>query len=304
MSALTSSIAIDHRRTWTDRLASAIIAGLFVLACVPLVGLLWTVVKRGLARFDLVFFTSSMRDVIGPGGGAVHAIIGTAEITLAASVISVPVGLGTAIYLVEYGRGVFPKVIRFLTDVMTGIPSIVAGLFAYALIVIVAGPGARSGLAGAVALSLLMIPVVVKSSEEILVLVPDEVREASTGLGAPKYKTVVSVVLPAAMSGIVAGIMLGICRIIGETAPLLLVAGFTDSVNHNLFSGRMATLPVYIYSQWQNKGADQSAYDNRAWTAALVLIIIVLVFNLAARFVSHLLSPRTRSSRSSRKEQR
>jgi len=276
-----------------NTLAAIVISGFFLLALIPLVSLLWTVVSRGLARFDMTFFTNSMRGIVGDGGGAIHAITGTALITLAAVVISVPIGVGTAIYLVEYGRGAMPTVIRFLTDVMTGIPSIVAGLFAYALIVLFVGPGARSGIAGAIALSLLMIPVVIKSSEEMLMLVPDELREASIALGAPKYTTVTTVVLPTAMSGIVAGVMLGICRIIGETAPLLLVAGFTDSMNRDLFSGRMATLPVYIYSQWQNKGANGAAYDNRAWTAALVLIGLVLVFNIVSRLLARFLAPHT-----------
>ena len=295
MTVIETLPTISPRRKITNRVATIIVTGGFLLALIPLGSLLWTVVSRGLARADLTFFTNSMRGVVGEGGGAIHAITGTALITLAAVVISVPIGLGTAIYLVEYGRGAVPKLIRFLTDVMTGIPSIVAGLFAYALIVIFVGPGVRSGIAGAIALSLLMIPVVVKSSEEMLLLVPGDLREASFALGAPKYKTVSSVVLPTAMSGIVAGVMLGICRIIGETAPLLLVAGFTDSMNRNLLSGRMATLPVYIYSQWQNKGANPAAYDNRAWTAAMVLIGLVLLFNITSRLVSHFLSPRSSS---------
>jgi phosphate transport system permease protein len=136
-----------------------------------------------------------------------------------------------------------------------------------------------------------MIPVVIKSSEEMLQLVPNDLREASIALGAPAYKTVTSIVLPTALPGILAGIMLGIARIIGETAPLLLVAGFTDSMNHNLFDGRMATLSVYIYSQWQNKGANQAAYDNRAWTAALILIAFVLILNLISRVAVRFLSP-------------
>jgi len=294
MSTVTFT-GVSTRRKVVNKIATIVIAAFFILALIPLVSLLWTVVSRGLARMDLTFFSSSMRGVVGEGGGAIHAIMGTGLITCAAIVISVPIGLGTAVYLVEYGRGAIPRVIRFLTDVMTGIPSIVAGLFAYALIVIFVSPGARSGIAGAVALSLLMIPVVIKSSEEMLLLVPGDLREASIALGAPKYKTVTTVVLPTAMSGIVAGIMLGICRIIGETAPLLLVAGFTDSMNRNLFEGRMATLPVYIYSQWQNKGANQAAYDNRAWTAALVLICLVLIFNIASRVVARFLAPRTSS---------
>ena len=293
MSIPTTLGSIGLRRRITNTVAKTAIVGFFVLALIPLVSLLWTVVSRGMARMDLTFFTNSMRGVVGEGGGAIHAITGTALITAAAVIICVPIGVGTAIYLTEYGRGPIPKLIRFLTDVMTGIPSIVAGLFAYALIVIFIGPGARAGIAGSIALSLLMIPVVIKSSEEMLLLVPEDLREASMALGAPKYKTITTVVLPTSMSGILAGVMLGVCRIIGETAPLLLVAGFTDSMNRNLLDSRMATLPVYIYSQWQNKGANQAAYDNRAWTAALVLIAIVLIFNLGARALSHLLSPKT-----------
>lgn len=288
--------ALSLRRRVTNKTATILITSFFFLALIPLVSLLWTVVSRGLARLDLTFFTSSMRGVVSDGGGAIHAMMGTALITAAAVIISVPVGVGTAVYLVDYGTGTMPRLIRFLTDVMTGIPSIVAGLFAYALIVVFVGPGARAGIAGAVALSLLMIPVVIKSSEEVLRLVPEDLREAGIALGAPKYKIVTSIVLPTAMSGILAGIMLGVCRIIGETAPLLLVAGFTDSMNRNLFSGRMTTLPVYIYSQWQNKGANQAAYDNRAWTAALILIVFVLIFNLASRGVARFFGPRHASA--------
>ncbi len=288
---------VTTRRKVTNQVAGVVITLCFLAALVPLGSLLWTVVSRGFARLDPEFFTWSMRGVIGEGGGAVHAITGTALITLAAVAISVPIGVGTAIYLVEYGRGALPRVIRFLTGVMTGLPSIVAGLFAYALFVIVAGPGARSGLAGAVALSLLMIPVVITSAEEMLRLVPTDVKEAAIALGAPKYKTITAVILPTALSGIVAGVMLGVCRIIGETAPLLLVAGFTDSMNSNLFTDRMATLPVFIYSQWQNKGANQAAYDNRAWTAALVLIGLVLIFNIASRVITHVLGVKTTRSR-------
>lgn len=294
---MSPAYTVAIRRRVVNRLATVIITVCFLAALVPLASLLFTVVSRGLARLDPTFFTWSMRGVVGEGGGAIHAIVGTALITLAAVIISVPIGVGTAIYLVEYGRGPLPRLIRYLTDVMTGIPSIVAGLFAYALIVMFVGPGARSGIAGAIALSLLMIPVVIKSSEEMLVLVPDDLREAATALGAVKSKTVSLVVVPTALSGIVAGVMLGVCRIIGETAPLLLVAGFTDSLNRDLFSQRMASLPVYIYSQWSNKGANQAAYDNRAWTAALVLIAIVLIFNLAARAIAYFFSPRTSAQR-------
>jgi phosphate transport system permease protein len=275
-----------------NSVATWVISGLFVLALVPLVSVLATALTRGLARFDASFFTNSMRGVVGAGGGALHAIVGSAWITGATVVMSVPVGIVAAIYLVEYGRGPFARTVTFLVDVMTGIPSIVAGLFAYTVFSLIMGPGARSGLAGALALSLLMIPVVIRSSEEMLRLVPDDLREASYALGVPKYRTILRIVLPTSVSGIVSGVMLGVARVVGETAPLLLVAGFTDAMNYNLFAERMSTLPVYIYSQWKFKGTDVAAYDNRAWTAALVLIGFVLVCNLASRLVARLFAPK------------
>ena len=210
---------------------------------IPLISLAWTVITNGLERFDAEFFTHSMRNVVGEGGGVLHAIVGTLLITGTAAIISVPIGLMTSIYLVEYGRGQLARGITFLVDVMTGIPSIVAGLFAYALFAIFLGPGIRIGIVGAVALAVLMIPVVVRSSEEMLRLVPNELREAAFALGVPKWLTIVKVVLPTSIAGITTGIMLAIARVIGETAPLLITAGFTASMNYNLFDGRMTTLP-------------------------------------------------------------
>jgi phosphate transport system permease protein len=259
-------------------------------AVIPLASLLWTVVSRGWRRLDADFFSMSMRGIVGPGGGAIHALTGTLLITAAASVVAIPLGILSAIYLVEYGRGPLRRVITFLVDVMTGIPSIVAGLFAYAVLSLLLGPGARSGVAAAGALVVLMLPVVIRTSEEMLRLVPNDVREASAALGAPYWRTITTVVLPTAFSGLVSGALLGVARIIGETAPLLLVAGFTDSMNRNLFDGRMATLPVFIYSQWQNKGANAAAYDDRAWAAALLLVVTVLLLNLGARAMVTLLS--------------
>jgi len=276
------------KRRFKDSAMQAVVTGAFILAAIPLVSLLWTVISRGLARFDVEFFTHSMRGIVGPGGGVLHALVGTLIITLTAAVMSIPLGVLTAIFLVEYGRGAFARTIRFLVDVMTGIPSIVAGLAAYALFSIIFGPGVRSGFAGAVALTIIMTPVVVRATEEMLALVPLELREASYALGVPKYRTILKVVLPTALSGIVSGAVLGISRIVGETAPLLLVAGFTDSMNYNLFSGRMASLPVYIYGQWANKGVDTAAYDNRAWSAALLLIAVVVTLHLVARGVVRL----------------
>jgi phosphate transport system permease protein len=208
--------------------------------------------------------------------------------------MSVPIGLFTAVYLVEYGGGRMASWITFLVDVMTGIPSIVAGLFAYALFVIFFGEGVRMGFGGAVALSVLMIPLVVRSSEEMLKLVPNELREASYALGVSKWRTIMKVVIPTALAGIVTGITIAIARIIGETAPLLIICGSTDSVNMNPFDGRMMTLPVYIYSQYKNPGIPPEFSIERAWGAALVLTVIIMVLNAVARFISWKFSPKTK----------
>lgn len=285
---------VEGARRAFDRFITGIVSSAFAVAMVPLVSVGWTVISNGLARFDATFFSSSMRGVLGEGGGAVHAIWGTVLITGAAAIISIPIGLMTAIYLIEYGQNSrLGKAITFLVDVMTGIPSIVAGLFAYALFALIFGPGVRMGFAGAVALSVLMIPVVVRSSEEMLRLVPNELREASYALGVPKWLTIVKVVLPTSIAGITTGVMLAIARVIGETAPLLITAGFTDAMNLNLFDGRMQTLPVYIYSQYAYKGIPPEAYVDRAWAAALTLILIVMALNLVARLVAKVFAPKT-----------
>ena len=286
------SRVFEGRRKSVDRVMAGVITAAFLIALIPLISLVVTTTADGLNRFDLQFFTSSMRNVVGAGGGGLHAIIGTLLVTGAATIISVPIGIMTAIYLVEYGRGRLAKSITFLIDVMTGIPSIVAGLFAFALFALVFGPGIRFGIGGAVALSLLMIPVVVRSTEEMLKLVPNELREASYALGVPKWLTIVKVVVPTAIAGIITGVMISIARIIGETAPLLLIAGLSTSVNYDLFSERMTTLPVYVYTQYTIQGADAQAYIDRAWTGALVLIIIVLLLNLIARILSRVLAPK------------
>lgn len=283
---------VEGSRRATDRFVTALVTGAFLLAMIPLVSLSITVVTFGLARFDAEFFTYSMRSVTGEGGGALHAIIGTLLMTGTAALISIPIGLMTSIYLVEYGRGRLAQGITFLVDVMTGIPSIVAGLFAYALFAIFWGPGTRTGIAGAVALAVLMIPVVVRSSEEMLRLVPNELREAAYALGVPKWLTIVKVVLPTSIAGITTGIMLSIARVIGETAPLLIAAGFTNSMNYDLTEGRMQSLPVFVYTQYANQGTPASAYLDRAWAAALTLILIVMALNLIARLVARFFAPK------------
>jgi phosphate transport system permease protein len=258
-----------------------------------LVSLILEVVRRGLERLDATFFTNSMSGVVGEGGGAYHAILGTLIITGLAAVISVPIGLMTAIYLVEYGTGRLKKAITFLVDVMTGIPSIVAGLFAYALFALFFGPGVRMGIGGAVALSVLMIPVVVRAGEETLKLVPNELREASLALGVPRWRTVVKVVLPTAAAGLGTGVTLAVARVIGETAPLLVIVGITSGTNLNPFDGRMATLPVFSYYQLTQPGVPPEFAIDRAWTAALVLIVIVMGLNLVARLISRFFAPKT-----------
>jgi phosphate transport system permease protein len=287
------SRAVEGARKATDRGVTFLVSVAFLVAIAPLISLLYTVVKRGAARFDADFFSISMRGVIGEGGGAYHAILGTLIITGLATLISVPIGVMTAIYLQEYGSGRLRRWTTFLVDVMTGIPSIVAGLFAFALFSLLTGnAGYRAGIGGAVALSLLMIPIVVRSSEEMLKLVPMDLREASYALGVPKWLTVLKVVLPTALAGIVTGIMLAIARVVGETAPLLLVAGFTDSMNYNLFDQRMATLPVYVYTQLTQPGANTQDFFERAWTGALTLILFVLLLNVLARLVARFFAPK------------
>lgn len=285
----------------------------FLLALVPLVWLITTVVVRGASRFfvdssgehnfNLDFLTTSMRGVYGglPEGGIMHAAVGTLVITLIAAAISVPIGLLTAIYMVEYGRGWLKTAVTFFVDVMTGIPSIVAGLFAYALFAVVMGPGTKTAVVGAVALSVLMIPVVVRSCEEILRVVPNELREASYALGIPKWLTVLKVVVRTAFAGITTGVMLAVARVIGETAPLLIAVGVADSLNWNPLDGRMMTLPVYIVSEYRKGPQPCHNPDiacvpditvDRAWAAALVLILIVMALNLIARLIARYLSPR------------
>jgi phosphate transport system permease protein len=281
------------RRKIVDKAATALVTAAFLLAMFPLVSILWTVISKGAAVLSAEFFTYSMRNVVGEGGGIYHALVGTLLITGAAAVISIPVGLLTSIYLIEYGEGrPMARLVTFLVDVMTGIPSIVAGLFAYALFVVFFGPGVRMGFGGAIALSLLMIPVVVRSCEEMLKLVPHELREASYALGVPKWRTILKVVLPTALAGIVTGITLAVARVIGETAPLLIIAGASDSVNFDLFNDRMATLPVFTYSAIASPGVPPGPSIDRAWGAALVLLIIVMLLNLLARIVSTVFSPK------------
>lgn len=317
MADLTTSPlgTLSVRRRFVNGFMGALVYAAFGLALIPLVWLSITVVRKGVDRFfvnsagehvfNIEFLQQSMQGVFGgmPSGGIFHAIWGTLLITLTAAVISVPIGLLTAVYIVEYGQGRLKKAVTFFVDVMTGIPSIVAGLFAYSLFAFMVGPGTKTGFVGAIALSVLMIPVVVRASEEMLRLVPNELREASYALGVPKYLTVIKVVLRTAVAGLSTGVTLAIARVIGETAPLLIAVGVVTSTNFNIFEGRMMTLPVYIVSEWRkgpavcNDPADTMCLpeitEYRAWAAALVLILIVMALNLIARLISRYFSPKT-----------
>jgi len=287
------SRSVEGKRKSTDRLVTTVVTSAFVLAMIPLVSLIYTVLKNGLPRLDSTFFNSSMLGVVGEGGGAYHAILGTVVITLLTTVISVPIGLLTAIYLVEYGTGRLKQAITFFVDVMTGIPSIVAGLFAYALFRIFFGTGIRLGIMGAVALAVLMIPVVVRSAEEVLKLVPNELREAAYALGVPKWRTIVKVVIPTSIAGLGTGITLAVARVIGETAPLLVTVGLITGTNLDPFDGRMATLPVFAYYQLTQPGVPPEFGIERAWTAALLLIMLVMALNIVARLISRFFAPKT-----------
>lgn len=284
------SYRYEGSRYATDRFATTMVTVAFGLALIPLVSLLWTVIKNGAGVITFDFLNTNMVGVFGEmtEGGIYHAIWGTILVTLAATAISVPIGILTAIYLVEYGRGALARGVTFFVDVMTGIPSIVAGLFAFSLFTLLFGPAYRAGIMGATALAVLMTPVVIRSVEEMLRLVPNELREASYALGVTKARTIFKVVLRTAIGGIVTGVMLAIARVIGETAPLLLTIGIAADVNWNLLEGRMATLPVFAYRQYQQGGIGV----DRAWGAALVLIVIVMVLNILARMISKYFAPK------------
>jgi phosphate transport system permease protein len=277
-------LGASGRRRLVDRTMRSLSWLSFLVALTPLVIVLGYTISNGAKRFDLRFLTHSMAGVAptDAGGGAYHAIVGTLEQVAITSVISVPLGLAAAVYLTEYGRGWLPRAIRFFVDVMTGVPSIVAGLFIYVFWVLGLHQG-FAGFAGALALVILMLPVIIRSAEEMLLLVPTALREASYALGVPQWKTIVRIVLPTASAGLVTGIMLAVARVIGETAPLLLTVFGTDYINTNPFKGAQSGLPMFIYNQAQQPY--QTAID-RAWAGALTLILIVVVLYTAARLLT------------------
>ncbi|MGB9378507.1 MAG: phosphate ABC transporter permease PstA [Mycobacteriales bacterium] len=279
-----ASWRVEGRRRAVNRLVTVGAAAAFVLALLPLGAVLTYTVSRGLRRFSFDFLTHSMAG-IGPldkGGGAYHAIMGTLEQVGLATLMAVPLGLLVAIYITEYGRGRLARSLRFFIDVMTGVPSIVAGLFIFAFWVVALRRG-FSGFAAALALGILMLPVVVRTAEEMIRLVPDTLREASYALGVPKWRTIVSIVLPTALTGITTGILLAVARVTGETAPLLLTAFGNNFIHVNPFDGSQSGLPLLVFQQ------TQSAFDvsvDRAWAGALTLILIVVLLYVTARLLT------------------
>ena len=286
------TLSVEGRRHAVDRLATSLIYATAVAALVPLVWILITVLLKGLSVMSWSFLTETMRNVDPrkEGGGVFHAIIGTLETVGIAALLSVPVGVLTAIYLVEYGKGRLAKAINFFVDVMTGIPSIVAGMFIFTFWILTLG-FPTSGFAGALALSILMVPVVVRSSEEMLRIVPNELREGALALGVPKVTVVLKIVVPTAISGLLTGVMLAVARVTGETAPLLLTTFLAQDTNWNPFSDPQASLPTFIWDQI-SRGTEPAL--NRAWGGALVLITIVLIFYAGARLLAIRYAPKSR----------
>jgi phosphate transport system permease protein len=270
------------RRT-KNRLMTVLMVLAFVITIVPLGFVLVTVIAKGASVISWQFLTSGIPPNVLPAnvGGMGPAIVGTLEITALATVISVPIGVLGAIYINEYGgKGILARIVRFMSDVMTGVPSIIMGLFIFTLWTL---HFQYSGLGGALALACLMLPIIIRSSEEMLKLVPDALRQGSYALGASKARVTVTVVLPAAIGGIVSGALLAVARAAGETAPLLFVIGIVTSVNKNVFSGPTTSLPSQIFN---NATQPYTGAQARGWGAALTLVVIAFIFMITARLVT------------------
>lgn len=280
---------ISPVRKVKNAVATTLFAASFVIAMIPLVWVLYTVLERGLrAVITADWWTRSLAGVLPDqvAGGVYHAIYGTIVQAAIAAAFSVPLGIMAAIYLVEYGTGKFAKVTTFMVDILAGVPSIVAALFIFALWIATLG-FPQSAFAVSLALVLLMLPVVVRNTEEMLKLVPDELREASYALGVPKWKTILRIVVPTALPGMISGVLLALARVMGETAPVLVLVGYARSINYDAFNGNMASLPLLIYTELINP---EAAGRLRVWGAALTLILLVAVLYVAAGFVNRYLN--------------
>jgi phosphate transport system permease protein len=275
--------AVSGRRRATDRVARGLLLALTLVALVPLVLVLFYLVKEGLGAWSGDFFTTDPTGrFLGPPGGVKSAILGTIEMVALASAVAIPFGIGVALYLVEFGKtGRFANVVRYFVDVMTGVPSVVFGLFVYIVLVVTKIGGTFAGWKGSIALALLMLPVVTRSAEVVLNLVPNSLREAALALGAPRWKVVFRIVLPTALPGLVTGSLLAVARAAGETAPLLFTAAFVFGTQFDL-SQRMNSLPLQIFN---DVGQAQDRLVQRAWGAALTLVVLVLLLTILARLV-------------------
>jgi phosphate transport system permease protein len=281
---MSTLVPVSPGRRRKDRAMRAVLAGATVLALIPLVLIIWYLVKKGIGAWSGSFFTSDPNgNFLGDPGGVKSAILGTLEMVGLATLIAVPVGVSVALYLTEYGReGRFGAVVRYFIDVMTGVPSIVFGLFVYITLVLSGVGGGFTGWKGALALALLMLPIVTRAAEVVLLLVPDSLREAALALGAPRWRVVLRIVLPTALPGLVTGSLLAIARGAGETAPLLFTATLVNGTNFDL-SQRMNSLPAQIFA---DIGQAQDRLVNRAWGAALALVTMILVLTLFARLIA------------------
>jgi phosphate transport system permease protein len=273
---------VSNRRKRVDQIGRASLAGAAIVALIPLVLVLWYVIKKGIGTWSWHFFSSDPNgNFLGDPGGIKSAILGTIEMVAIASAIAVPAGIGVALYLTEYGKdSLFARAVRYFVDVMTGVPSIVFGLFIYIVLILSgAGGSGYAGWKGAVALALLMLPVVSRAAEVVLLLVPDSLREAALALGAPRWRVVFRIVLPTALPGLVTGSLLAIARAAGETAPLLFTAAVVNATTLDPGS-KMNSLPVQIFN---DVGQAQDRLVARAWGAALTLVVLILLVTLIAR---------------------
>jgi phosphate transport system permease protein len=291
----TTFQGVSLRRKLTNNAATVLVTLSLLIAMVPLLWVLFSVITKGLAAITSpTWFTNSQSSMTAfqAGGGVYHAVIGTLLQGLVCAIISIPIGIFVAVYLVEYGGGTrLGKLTTFMVDILTGVPSIVAALFIYALWVATLG-FQRSGFAVSLALVLLMIPVIVRATEEMLRIVPMDLREASYALGVPKWKTIVRIVIPTALSGIVTGIMLALARVMGETAPLLILVGYAQAMNFDMFGGFMGSLPGMMYDQISAGAGSNPVPTDRLWGAALTLIVLIAILNIGARFVAKIFAPK------------
>ncbi len=281
---MSGLVAVSPGRKRKEMAMRGVLALATGLALVPLALILYYLLKKGLGAFSGSFFTTDPNgNFLGDPGGIKSAIFGTLEMVALASAIAIPVGSGVALYLTEYGReSRFGKAVRYFVDVMTGVPSIVFGLFVYITLILTGVGGGFAGWKGSIALALLMLPIVTRSAEVVLLLVPDSLREAALALGAPRWRVVGRIVLPTALPGLVTGTLLAIARAAGETAPLLFTATIVQGTSFNL-GDRMNSLPAQIFA---DVGQAQDRLVQRAWGAALALVLLILLLTLVARFVS------------------